>query len=217
MMPRVLLFDLDGTLTDSRLGIVRCMRHALERLEVPCPPDAVLTSHIGESLRTTFATLLAGPEPARVERAIAFYRERFADTGLYENEVYPAIPEALERLAGGARLYVATQKFAPYAERIVDHFGLRRYFAGVYGTDFDGRLDDKIAVIAALLRAERVAPSEAVMIGDRALDVVAARDNGVRSIGALWGYGSRAELADAGADDLCETPAALTACLTRLG
>jgi phosphoglycolate phosphatase len=217
MIPRVLLFDLDGTLTDSRLGIVRCMRHALERLQAPCPSDAVLASHIGESLRATFATLLAAPEPTRVERAIALYRERFADTGLYENEVYPAIPTALERLAGGARLYVATQKFAPYAERIVDHFGLRRYFAGVYGTDFAGRLDDKAAVIAALLRAEGVAPSEAVMIGDRALDVVAARDNGVRAIGALWGYGSRAELADAGADHLCEAPAALTACLAGLG
>jgi len=217
MAPRVLLFDLDGTLTDSRPGIVRCMRHALERLEVACPPDAVLASHIGESLRTTFAALLPAPEPARVQRAIALYRERFADRGLYENAVYPTIPEVLDRLAREARLYVATQKFSSYAERIVDHFELRRYFNGVYGTDFDGRLDDKVAVIAALLRGERVAPAEAVMIGDRALDVVAARGNGVRAIGALWGYGSRDERVVAGADDLSETPAALAVCLTRLG
>jgi phosphoglycolate phosphatase len=216
VIPRVLLFDLDGTLTDSRLGIVRCMRHALERLEAPCPDDAILASHIGQSLQTTFAALLAAPEPARVERAIALYRERFEDTGLYDNRVYPAIPEALEHLAGRARLFVATQKFGIYAERIVDHFGLRRHFAGVHGTDYDGRLDDKVAVIAAVLRAEGVSPSEAVMIGDRAFDVSAARDNGVRSIGVLWGYGSRAELVEAGADALCETPAALPACLARL-
>jgi phosphoglycolate phosphatase len=216
MTPRVLLFDLDGTLTDSRPGIVRCLRHALERLGAPCPADTVLGSHIGQSLRATFAALLGTPEPARIERAIALYRERFERTGLYENQVYPDIPEALERLGGGARLYVATQKFGPYAARIVDHFGLRRHFAGVWGTDYDGRLDDKVAVIEALLRAERISPAEAVMIGDRALDVLAARTHNLRAIAVLWGYGSRAELAAAGPDSLCDSPATLPACLARL-
>jgi phosphoglycolate phosphatase len=215
--PRVLLLDLDGTLTDSRAGIVRCMRHALERLGAPCPADEVLASHIGEPLRATFAALLPAPEPPLVEQAIALYRERFAVTGLYENAVYPAIPETLARLAGRARLYVATQKFAEYARRIVEHFDLRRHLAGVWGTDFDGVLDDKVAVIRALLRTERVAPAEAVMIGDRALDVLAARANGLRAIGVLWGYGSRGELTAAGADALCEAPAGLDACLARLG
>ncbi len=216
LIPRVLLFDLDGTLTDSRAGIVRCMRHALERLDAPCPDDAILASHIGQSLRRTFAALLAAADRARVERALALYRERFEDTGLYENRVYPAIPEVLAHLAGRARLFVATQKFGLYAERIVDHFGLRPHFAGVHGTDDDGRLDDKVAVIAALLRTEGVSPSEAVMIGDRAFDVIAARDNGVRSIGVLWGYGSGTELVEAGADAICEAPAALPACLDLL-
>jgi phosphoglycolate phosphatase len=217
MIPRVLLFDLDGTLTDSRLGIVRCMRHALERLDTPCPADAVLASYIGGSLRTTFAALLAAPDPPLVDRALALYRERYADTGLYENQVYPGVPEALERLAGNARLLVATQKYVPYAETIVDHFGLRRYVAGVYGTDLDGRLDDKVEVLAHLLKTERVAPAEAVMIGDRAHDVLAARANGVRALGVLWGYGSRDELVDAGADGLCEAPGALGRSLSRLG
>jgi phosphoglycolate phosphatase len=217
MTPRVLLFDLDGTLTDSRLGIVRCMRHALDGLGAPCPGDDVLASHIGESLRATFSALLLTPEPVRVDRAIALYRERFTVTGLYENQVYPGIAETVAALAGRARLYVATQKFGEYAERIVEHFGLRPHFAGIWGTDYDGRLDDKVAVLRELIRAEGVAPAEAVMIGDRSHDVLAARANGIRSIGVLWGYGSRAELETAGADALCEVPVALEECLARLG
>jgi phosphoglycolate phosphatase len=215
MMPRVLLLDLDGTLTDSRPGIARCMRHALERLGVSCPSDDVLASHIGSPLRGAFTALLGDPDAGRVDEAFAFYRERYASTGLYENAVYPGIPEMLARLTGRARLYVATQKWTLYAERIVEHFGLRPHFAGVWGTD-DGPLGEKTAVIAALLRTERVDPADAVMIGDRAMDVLAARANGLRTVGVLWGYGSRAELEAAGADALCDHPSALEPCLARL-
>jgi phosphoglycolate phosphatase len=216
MTPRVLLFDLDGTLTDSSRGIVRCMRHAIEGLGAPCPGDDVLASHIGESLWTIFATLLATEDRTRVERAVTLYRERYAVTGLYENEVYPAIPETLARLRGRARLYVATQKFHEYARRIVEHFGLRPHFAGVWGTDYDGRIETKAAVVRELLHTEGVAPTEAVMIGDRSHDIHAARMHGLRSLGVLWGYGSRAELETAGADALCEAPSSLEACLARL-
>jgi phosphoglycolate phosphatase len=217
MTPRTLLFDLDGTLTDSRTGIVRSMRHALECLGAPCPDDAVLASYIGGPLRAAFAALLATADPALPERALVLYRERYAGTGLYENRVYPGVDRMLDELAGQARLLVATQKFAPYARTIVEHFGLGRYFAGVYGTDLHGRLDDKTAVIAHLLRAEGAAPAEALMIGDRAHDVLAARANGVRTLGVLWGYGSRRELVDAGADALCEAPAGLPAGVAGLG
>jgi phosphoglycolate phosphatase len=215
MTPRVLLLDLDGTLTDSRPGIARCMRHALERLGVPCPPDDVLAAHIGSPLRGAFAALLGNPGDGQVERALAFYRERYGHVGLYENAVYPGIPEMLARLAGQARLYVATQKLALFAGRVIEHFGLRPHLAGVWGTD-DGPLGDKAAVIAALLRAERIDPADALMIGDRAMDVTAARASGLRTIGVLWGYGSRAELLAAGAADLCESPAGVPDCVTRL-
>lgn len=212
----MLLFYLDGTLTDSRPGIVRCMRHALERLATPCPADDVLASHIGESLFATFAALLGTADRGRVAHAIALYRERYGSTGLYENRVYPAIPETLTALGAAARLYVATQKLGAYAERIVDHFDLRRHFAGVRGTDDEGRLADKTAVVREILRAERLSPAGAVMIGDRSMDVRAARANGLRSIGVLWGYGARAELIAAGADALCESPGSLAACLADL-
>jgi phosphoglycolate phosphatase len=112
MTPSVLLLDLDGTLTDSRPGIVRCMRHALDRLGVSCPPDDVLGAHVGTPLRTAFGTLLNTREPAPIAEALALYRERYAVAGLYENAVYPAIPETLDHLARRARLYVATPKLA---------------------------------------------------------------------------------------------------------
>jgi phosphoglycolate phosphatase len=216
MTPGVLLFDLDGTLTDSRLGITRCMRHALERLGAPCPAEDVLVASIGDSLFRTFTTLLAPAGAARVEQAVTLYRERYGAVGLYENHVYPAVADTLAALAARARLYVATQKYGVFAERIVEHFDLRRHFAGVWGTDYDGRLADKTAVVRALLEREDVSAADAVMIGDRAMDVRAARANGLRSIGVLWGFGSRAELTEAGADALCEAPASLPACLARL-
>jgi phosphoglycolate phosphatase len=214
---RAVLLDLDGTLTDPRPGIVRCIRHALDGLARPCPPDDALASCIGPPLRATFATLLATSDRALIERAMGLYRQRFADVGLYENEVYEEIPATLQALvAAGRPLFVATSKPAVFAERIVRHFALDRHFAGVYGPDLDGRLDDKADLLRHLLAAERLDAAGAVMVGDRHADVVAARANGVRSIGVLWGYGSRSELLEAGADLVCAAPAELPACVTRV-
>jgi len=215
--PRVLLFDLDGTLTDPQPGIVRCMRYALDKLGAACPPGEVLASFIGPSLRGTFATLLETSDQGLVEQAMTFYREQYGVTGLFENAVYDGIVPLLDhaRLTTGSS-FVATLKPKVYAERIVRHFGLAPYFAGVYGPGLDEPTEDKVKLLADLLARERVAPDHAVMIGDRAGDMVAARINGVRSIGALWGYGSEAELVEAGADSLCASPSELAACLARL-
>ena len=200
-----LLFDLDGTLTDNFTGIAASIRHALARLDADAPDDAALRQCVGPPLRATFARLLATDDGATIERAIVHYRERFADVGWRENVPYPGIDEALEALHGaGARLWVCTAKPQVYAERIVAHFGLARFFRGVFGTDLAGRFDDKATLMAHLLATERVAPSGAVMIGDRHHDITAARANGTGAVGVLWGYGSREELA--GADALLETP-----------
>jgi phosphoglycolate phosphatase len=188
----VVLLDLDGTLTDPRPGIVRCIRYALDRLARPCPSDDALATRIGPPLRGTFGTLLETSDPALIERAMGFYRERFADVGLYENQVYDGIPAVLDGLGrGGRQLFVATSKPAVFAERIVRHFALDRHFAGVYGPDLDGRLGDKAELLAHLLTMERLAAPGVVMVGDRHADVLAARANGVRAVGVLWGYGSR--------------------------
>jgi phosphoglycolate phosphatase len=215
--PLVLLFDLDGTLTDSRSGIVRCMKHALDTLGAPCPPDDVLASFIGPPIRGAFATLLATSDRSLIERAIALYREEYGERGLFENEIYTGVAQMLDQaceLASAA--FVATAKLKIYADRIVRRLGLERYFAGVYGPDLSGRLDDKADLLAHLLASENVSPERAVMIGDRAGDVVSARANRVRSIGVLWGYGSESELKNAGADALCGTPTELATSLRRL-
>jgi phosphoglycolate phosphatase len=205
--PVVLLFDLDGTLTDPREGMVRSIRYALDRLATPCPSDEVLASFIGPPLRGTFGTLLNTLDRGVIEEGIALYRQRYAETGLYENAVYDGVPEMLEEARRAASaLYIATSKPAVYAERILRHFGLDRYFAGVYGAELGGRFDHKVELLPHLLTAEKVAPETAIMVGDRATDIAAARTSGLRSIGVLWGYGSEEELAGAGPEALCPAP-----------
>jgi phosphoglycolate phosphatase len=211
----VVLFDLDGTLTDSSPGIVGCMRYALQGLERPCPPDEALVSFIGRvTLRTTFGTLLESQDQELVESAVRRYRERFADVGFRENRVYAGIPEMLERVRReGRAAFVVTMKLTDDARRIVDHFALAQHFSGVYGAERGGRFEDKAELLAHLLATKKIPPEAAVMVGDRAADIIAARATRVRSVGVLWGYGSERELVEAGADILCATPGDLAECL----
>ena len=203
-----LLFDLDGTLTDNYTGIAASIRHALARLGTDAPDDAALRRCVGPPLRATFARLLATDDVAAIERAIVHYRERFADVGWRENVPYPGIDEALAALgAAGARLFVCTAKPQPYAVRIVEHFGLARHFAGVYGADLEGRFDDKATLMAHLIAREGVDAARATMIGDRGHDIRAARANDVRAVAVRWGYGSDEELAEA--DAHVDVPGAL--------
>lgn len=204
-----LLFDLDGTLTDSRAGIVACIRHALGQMGATAmPDDDALHACLGPPLRGSFASLLDTGDTAIIDRAIGHYRERFADVGWRENAVYPGITVALAALAArGHRMIVCTSKPAVYARRIVTHFGLDEVLVQVYGSGLDGSLDDKRELLAHLIHGEGLDPSRTRMIGDRHHDVRAARANGTAAVGVLWGYGSRAELADA--DLLVATPEAL--------
>ncbi|MFO1308744.1 MAG: HAD hydrolase-like protein [Burkholderiales bacterium] len=207
-----LLFDLDGTLTDNYLGIARSIRYALERLGADEPDEATLRRCVGPPLRVSFAALLDTDDAATIERAIALYRERFADLGWRENLVYEGIPEAMTALAATSRpIYLCTSKPEIYARRIVQLFGLSEFLRGVYGADLAGRLDDKVALLAHLAAAERLDASRATMVGDRSHDVRAARMNGARAVGVLWGYGSAEELA--GADAIVGSPAELVAVL----
>jgi len=207
-----LLFDLDGTLTDPAQGILGCIRHALTSLQIDIDADTPLEPYIGPPLRDTFRTLLdeAGADLELVETAVEIYRERFTTLGLYENRVYDGIPQSLERLRAGAEsIHLATSKPRVYAERILEHFGLAQYFDGIYGSELDGRLGDKTELIAHLLECEGLDAADSVMIGDRSYDVVGASNNRVEVIGVLWGYGSAAELEQAGAKRLCRHPGEL--------
>src|SRR5262249_2418871 len=193
------------------------MKHALDSLGAPRPPDDVLASFIGPPLRKTFATLLDTPDRDLIEPAMALYRTEYGETGLFELQMYAGVPDMLERTCEVApSAFVATAKAKIYAERIVRKLGLDRYFAGIYGPELTGRFEDKADLLAHLLASEQIPPRRAVMSGARAGDVVGARANGIRSIGALWGYGSGAELEGAGADVVCRSPAELPACLAGL-
>jgi phosphoglycolate phosphatase len=212
-----ILLDLDGTLTDPREGIVGCIRHALERMGHSSPGDEELARYIGPPLHEGFAEILGCEDKPVIDRAVALYRERFTDIGLYENGVYEGIVPVLATLRElGATLYLCTAKPLVYAERIVEHFGLRHFFKALYGSELDGTRTRKTDLIAYVLERESLDPSSTYMVGDRAHDVIGARANGVNPIGVLWGYGSREELVGAGAIVLCEHPAALGALFSHL-
>jgi len=210
------LFDLDGTLTDPREGFVASVRHALLQLGRSAPSDSELACHIGPPLEDTLALLLGSTnDRGEVEAAVALYRQRYAAEGILENCVYPGIPSALTKLqALGMSLYVATSKPLVFAERILEHFGLRKFFRVVYGSELDGTRSNKRDLIAYILDREKMSPHSTHMVGDRARDIVGAKANAVRSIGALWGYGSREELTAAGATALCEQPSLLSEVLS---
>ena len=202
-----ILFDLDGTLTDPREGITRCIQYALETMNLPVPPEEELLWCIGPPLVYSFGKIFNSQDEAPIQRALALYRERFEKTGMYENVVYPEIPAALAVLKeAGHRLFVATAKPGIFALGIIEHFELGPFFDEVYGSELDGRLTDKGELIAHLLEAENLAARETIMVGDRDMDIAGAHTNQVRAIGVAYGYGGRAELTQAGADGLCETP-----------
>ncbi len=212
-----ILFDLDGTLTDPREGITRSIAYALERMGCAPPELDELVFAIGPPLRESLARLLGSEERAAVERALAFYRERFADVGLFENRPYAGIAQTLAALeASGAALFVATSKPLVYARRIVEHFGLHVHFVAVHGCELDGTREDKRDLLAHLLAQHGVDPRRSVMVGDRGVDMRAARHHGLAGLGALWGYGTPEELREHGAHALCEEPAAIPEALARL-
>ena len=211
-----ILLDLDGTLTDPREGIVGCLKHTLGTVGITPPEDKQLEACIGPPLHESLALLLGASHSARLADAIATYRARYSAKGLFENHVYPGIPEVLEQLReSGASLIVATSKPQRFAERILEHFELRKFFRAVHGSELDGTRSQKTGLLAYILDSEALPASASVMIGDRAHDVVGAKANGVRSIGALWGYGSREELLSAGADALCDQPGNLVETLSK--
>jgi phosphoglycolate phosphatase len=212
------LFDLDGTLTDPREGITRSIAYALERLGVAPPPLAEMEFAIGPPLRASLARLLGTDSRDAVEAALAHYRERFADVGLFENAPYEGIGETLRALAAtGATLVVATSKPAVYARRIVEHFALGAHFSEVHGCELDGTREDKRDLIAHILPHHGFDAARAVMIGDRDADMRAGRHHGLATVGALWGFGSREELLAGGAQALCARVSDLPGVLGGLG
>ncbi|OHB63098.1 MAG: hypothetical protein A2Y76_04860 [Planctomycetes bacterium RBG_13_60_9] len=205
--PLTLFFDLDGTLSDPREGITRSLQHALECLGRPYPSKSELKQFIGPPLRWTFPRLLGADDESLIERALAYYRDRYGDVGLFENEVYPGVPELLQALQGnGYRMYLVTSKPKVYSDRIIRHFGFDRFFAEVFGPELNGRFDEKVELIEFILRELSLDPRRTIMIGDRARDIESGRTHGTHTIGVTYGFGSLAEIAAAGPDQICHSP-----------
>ena len=207
------LFDLDGTLTDPAEGITNALMHAQRRLGMAVSPREELFVFIGPPLIEMFMSEW-GLTRAESEQALVYYREHFNSKGLYENVPYPGIDAFLAQLrAAGLRLFVATSKPEPLSLRILEHFDLIRYFDAVAGSTMDEQRTKKGEVIAYALQTYDLDPAETVMVGDRKHDVIGARENGLPCIGVLYGYGSRAELSEAGAAALAGDLGELSALL----
>lgn len=200
-----LLFDLDGTLTDSTEGILKCLINAVEKMGFEVPEDT--NKFLGPPIRQSFAEFI-GMNEEQIDEAVRIFRERYSTVGLFENRVYEGIPEMLERLKkAGKRLMVATSKPEVYAVRILERFGIAPYFEIVGGAELDGSRDYKHEVIEYVLAKANITDrSRVLMIGDRRQDVLGAHKTGLKCMGILWGYGSAEELDEAGADFIADTP-----------
>ena len=209
-----ILLDLDGTLIDPKPGIIGSFQHALRGLNLPVPSVDELLWVIGPPLRDSFPK--AGVASADVESAVTLYRENYGGAGgtrapaMFNADVYPGIPDALMALRrADCRLIVTTSKPQVFAKPILREKGLAAHFAAIHGAELDGTRDDKAELIAHIIKTEHVDPANAVMVGDRKFDCIGASKNGLRSIGVTWGYGSIAELREAGASALCDQPKGL--------
>ncbi|HWQ43144.1 MAG TPA: HAD hydrolase-like protein [Desulfosporosinus sp.] len=200
----VLFWDLDGTLIDSKEGISLSVQYALKRLDYPVPKVDELDWIIGPPLKESFRILLQTTDEVLLNRAIAIYRERYEEIGLYENIVYPGIPELLSQLKEkGCRHLLVTSKPRVFAKRILEHFLLEPYFSVIMGSELNGTFVEKDVLIAEVLKkvpADLV--SKTVMIGDRWYDVHGARANNIDVISVGYGYGTAEELRVAAPDHI---------------
>lgn len=217
MAHKYIFFDLDGTLTDSKEGIVNSICYALERYNIKVEERSMLYSFLGPPLKDSFMKYF-GFEPEKANEAVDVYREYFSGKGLFENKVYEGIKELLEELkAGGRTLAVATSKPELFTNRILEHFNLREYFDFVAGATMDENRTKKGDIIKYALESMNIHDkSQVIMVGDRHHDIDGAYENSLESIGVLYGYGSLQELENAKATYIVETVSQLKELLTKL-
>lgn len=204
---KTVLFDLDGTLTDSGPGIMAGVQYVLKKYGMEVDDLSRLRCFIGPPLKEQFREFCGFSEEEGA-RAVEYYREYYRDKGIFENEVYDGIPELLQELkAAGLKVIMATSKPETFAVTIAEHFGISRYFDFIGGSLMDGSRTKKSEVIEYVLDEAGVYErSTVLMIGDRDYDILGAKEAGVHSMGVLYGYGSREELMAAGADFIVEEP-----------
>ena len=210
MALKYVLFDLDGTLTDSMLGITNCAMYALEKFDIHPASREELLPYIGPPLTESFMRF-HGLSAEQATQAVAYYRERFSVVGWKENAVYDGVVALLRELQQlGICLIVATSKPEVFTHRILEHFDLKKYFAFVSGSTLDGLRSEKADVIAHVQKTYPDINNEnAIMVGDRKHDIIGAHKQGLCAIGVLYGYGDRAEMEAVGADFIAADMVAL--------
>lgn len=204
MEKKVILFDLDGTITDSGEGIINCCELALRHYGLPVPSREKMRVFVGPPLHETFQKF--GVPAEECDNAVAVFRSRYTTVGIFENTPYPGIRALLEALtANGNRLFIATSKPEVMANRVLAHFDLAKYFEMVCGATMDRSRIEKSDVIAYLL--EYIGETKnTVMVGDTAFDVTGAASHGIPTIGVAWGYGKVEDMVSAGAYAIARTP-----------
>lgn len=213
MTPKTILFDLDGTLTDSGEGIINCAALALRHFNLPVPDRETMRVFVGPPLHESFIRF--GVPEDKTEEAIRVYRSRYIPIGKFENTPYPGIADLLQRLRDqGHRLYVATSKPEQMSIEILEHFDLAKYFTLICGASLDLSRNSKDAVIAYLLQQAET-NGEIIMVGDTAYDVLGAKMHGIPTIGVSWGYGKTEDMEKAGAAAIVHTMDELFAALNR--
>jgi phosphoglycolate phosphatase len=203
MNARPVLFDLDGTISDPSAGITKSINYALKSLQVEPRPADRLLRFIGPPLFQIFSELLETDDDCLIMQAVSKFRERYVDVGYKENTLYPGILNTLNQLiADGHRLYIVTSKRTDIAKKVVCYFGIDRHFNSVYGC---GLKKEKAQVLSELISGIRIRDKAPCMVGDRGSDIWAAKHAEIGSIGVTWGFGSRKELEDAGADTIIDS------------
>ncbi|MFD0898694.1 HAD-IA family hydrolase [Loigolactobacillus binensis] len=215
-MLQALFFDLDGTLTDSQVGIVNSIKHSLQQLQLPALDEATLKLFIGPPLLASYQKY-CGLSAVAAQQALLAYRDYYTQRGIFENQVYAGIPAALAQLQQNYRLFITTSKPEKYAQQISDHFALSQYFTAIYGASMDETRAGKSEIIAyaqantGLTRGEQL-----LMVGDRENDINGAHDHGLHSIAVTYGFGSQAELAAAAPNAFVVAPQALPQVVAQL-
>jgi len=213
-MKNLCLFDLDGTLIASKVGITKSVSYALDSFGIHVSDLDDLTKFVGPPLRDSFQEFYNFTE-AQAEKAVSKFREYYSETGIFENTLYNGIIDVLDRLKKEmVMLVIATSKTTVYAERIAGHFGFRQYFDLIVGCEFDGTRSRKSEVINHILnKIDPERKKSTVMIGDKEHDIIGGWEAGIDSIGVTWGYGSRSELEKAGATWIVDKPDELYRCI----
>lgn len=198
MIPKLVMFDMDGTLLESKAGIIHTLRLTLEECGKPLPEEESLDWCIGASLWAIFEKYLETTDKHAVEHAVDVYRHIYRDGPMFEYDVYDGIPEALSELkAAGGRVVIATAKAHEYAREIILTAPFAQHIDHVYGSELDGTRVKKTELLGHVLELEGVTSTDAVMIGDRHHDIDGAVANNIASIGVEYGYGTAEELSSA--------------------